>query len=159
MWLWKRQDFFSFDFSLDAGARVEEFVAFEDEQQFAPEALRLASVARERVLKYRNVIRTCEDAATRLAERSLAPWDYYNSAVAYGCAGETEKARRMLDRLSQHRSGFQPELDWVSNLLLEGCELAIMLTDLKEFRRRIEEIIQMTRQELKLPELTDSGLC
>jgi hypothetical protein len=153
MWLWHEKDYFSFDFSFDPGARVEGFIPFENEQQFALEALRLASVARDRVLEYRRVIRTCRDAANCLAHSIVQPHDYYDVAVAYACAGDTRKARKMFERLSQFRNGFRPGFD--SKL----GDLTAMLDDPSGFQKHIEETIHRTRTKLKLPEISNLGLC
>lgn len=159
MWLWHEQTYFSFDFSFSPGSRVEKFISFENENQFAPEAARLASAARGWVLKYRQAFHTCLDAANRVAERSSGPWDFYHAGIAYACAGKTLEAKKMFDRLSQYRSQLEPEPDWVLALLRKGRNLVDMIDDTTGFRERIEQTIREARKLLKLPEIGKLGLC
>jgi hypothetical protein len=161
MWLWHEGEEvdFSFDFSFPPSPRVGEFISFESEEQFGAEATRLASVAREWVLKYRQAIHTCLDAANRVAARSREPGDFYYAGIAYACAGETLEAKKMFERLDQFRHGLQPEPDWVLALRLKGRNLANMIDNPTGFRESIEQRIRSTRRILKLPDLANLGLC
>jgi hypothetical protein len=154
MWLWHELDAdFSFDFSFAPGPRIEGFISFEDEHQFRREAIRLASVAKEKILKYRQAIRTGLDAANLVAARSHEPWDFYHAGIAYGCGGETLKAKKMFDRLSQYRHGLEPEPDWALALRLKGRNLAEMIDDTTGFREYIEQTICEFRKARKLTEI------
>lgn len=154
MWLWTDwlpDGHVAFEFSFGS-PRVEEYIPFETEEQFAPEALRLALLARKKVLGLRKEIRSCRDAANAIAKRSRDS-DYYNAAVAYACEGEMKKARRMFERAAESESHFQPEF------ALRFRELMKLLRDPDEFRNYIEGIIRGTRNKLKLPEMPDIRFC
>ena len=152
MWLWGDTDYLSYDF----GGRVEEFVSFIYEKQFADEAHKLASIARDRVLQQRERFRACRDVALCLAGQGLltSQWRMLHMGIAYGCAGDFRSAQTMLGRLSESTA----EFDWQENLVQRAHYLAKLICTPIEFRKYVEEAIFRTRSRLKLPDLDGLAL-
>ncbi len=115
MWLWTEEQGFGAHF----GGRVhrsgglfhhrggEEFVAFQTEEQFAPEAHRLAGAAAERVMMYRALFADLAHIPVLLLDHRKGKTeggprdvyhDAYHVAVAYGLLGHAPQARAFFAR-------------------------------------------------------------
>ena len=151
MWLWWEKDHYSFDH--DAG-RLKQFVEYLDEAQFQREAVKLASCAREQVLKYRSEIRSIGDAAKLALKSTKTPWQMFHAAVACGCSGQTAPALSLFREISK----LKPEPEWLKDLQVRAQELERLTTNTPEFRRTIEGVILRSRLALNLPQITTSGL-
>jgi hypothetical protein len=68
MWLWHEKDYFSFDF----GSRIARFVRYSDERQFMPEAMKLATQAREETLLFPTPLATYPSGQGNIAIRGLS---------------------------------------------------------------------------------------
>jgi hypothetical protein len=101
MWLWKPGDAHTVYFGLSH--RIEGFVAFESEQQFEPEARRLATRAAEEIERYRSELSDIAAAAAILRrEASEKPgWPAWYAAVALALAGDTVEAARHFRRVAE----------------------------------------------------------
>lgn len=153
MWLWDKKDYVSFD----VGGRVEQFVRFENEAQFWPEARRLALSARTHVLQLRERFSSISQTARFLnsyASKTPTPWPMFHAAVALGYAGESNDAERWFRKLHQMKA----EYDWQQALQVAAREFASLLHDGPAFRSRLREEIVAARKLLKLPEREAWGL-
>lgn len=147
MWLWNEEDHFFFD----VGHRAEQFVEYESEAQFLPEARRLALSARERVLEFRERFPSIAAATQFLlvrAQTSRDPWQPFYASVAAGCVGRVDEARACFAKLMKNT----PEYDWQKALHAKAHDFIEILNDPLAFKRRIEEAVRNTRKLLKLPE-------
>jgi len=100
MWLWRRE---TEDIYFAVGHRVSDpdFVEFESEAQFAPEAQKLATLAAERVAHYRDLFPDVRSAASFLDSRRDANnphLDALDAGIAWGFVGEVERAARSFER-------------------------------------------------------------
>ena len=80
-WLWGGKDYVSYD----AGGRVGHapFVSYENDEQFAPEARRLAGIAAAEVAELRAAFPTVSAAADYLfANAHINGWPRFNAAIA-----------------------------------------------------------------------------
>lgn len=146
MWLWTEQDHFFFD----VGYRVEQFLRYESEAQFLPEARRLALAARERVLEFRDKFPSIAAAAqflTTRAETSHDSWHLFDAGVAAGYLGNSDEALGCFAKLIEK----QPEYDWQKTLQAKVQQLTELINDPPIFKMRIEEAVRNTRNLLKLP--------
>ena len=151
MWLWYEKDHFSFDH----GNRVQEFVNYRSEDQFASEAVRLATSAREKILEYRRKFTSASQVARTLSSASpKSGWDEFHIGVAYGCSGDMETARKWLRSVERSNATY----DWEKKLQSRAHELADRLSDPASFRMAIEEAIRASRRHLKLGDCGIEGL-
>ena len=158
MWLWHEKDYFTFDFGgNDVGCRIASFVEYVDEKQFTPEAIRLASLAKEEALKLRSKIASIHDAARYLpgkAGRDDNPWTKLSAAIALGYVGKTLRARWIFKSILLKK----PVHDWEVGLQERARGFADALERSDNFQRYVKERIQSTRKLLKLPEVTELGI-
>ena len=151
MWLWSEKGYFSFD----DGHRVEEFVRFQDEAQFAPAAEHLARRAADEVQGYRTRYPSVLAAARYLAAKSPRSfWDSFHAGVACGLAGEADQAKRFLGEVT----GTDDCRDWVQAAALLAREYSSAVEDVPGFRRRIEGVIGRARELLHLDVATGNVL-
>jgi len=152
MWLWCDKDCLSYDF----GGRLKEFVSYKDEKQFAYEASRLASIARDRVLEQRERFRSYDDVIRYLAGEKLpkSQWHMFHMGIAYGCAGDLESSQNMFAQLSRSKA----ESEWQKDLVQRAQHLVGLTASLVEFRKYVEESISKTRRSLKLPNIDSLGI-
>jgi len=153
MWLWDRKDFVSFD----VGGRVEQFVSFQSEAQFAPEVRRLALSARKHVLRLREQFLDVSRTARflhRYASKFATPWPMFHAAMSLGYAGETYSAEQWFKKLDQTKAVYV----WHKALQDTAREFAGLLHDSSAFRGRVREEILATRKLLKLPEREELAL-
>lgn len=145
-WLWNEKDYFSFD----VGYRVDHHVRYENDDQFGAEALRLARLAGDEIVKYRTMFPTIDSAAAYLREHADAsnPWSLSNAAVACAYVGDTGKSTRYFEMLIRQSA----DSSWEKDLQGRAVQLATEVKDTQAFRRSIEESIVRTRQLLKLPQ-------
>jgi hypothetical protein len=144
MWLWYEKDFWSFD----EGYRVEEFVEFKSEDQFAPLADRLAKRAAEEVLRYRSMFASVRDVAAVLSARqpSCGSWPCFHAGVACGLVGQAGLAKVFLSRVTAGKHA----PDWEQALAELAARYVAMLDDITAFRECMTGVVKRTRVLLKL---------
>lgn len=148
MWLWHEQgDHLRFD----VGHRVEraEFIEYENEEQFAPEARRLAVLAADEVQRLRARLRDLDSAIAWLREHSAGGrgWPAYHLGIALGLAGRHDEAARCLRQLSQDPTA--PK--WWQDAVTRANELADLLErDPRAFHAQMQAAITAFRVALKL---------
>jgi hypothetical protein len=152
-WLWNPKDYLTFDW----GHRVDipgepSFIAFEDEDQFAPLARKLAMVATEQVRHYRDLFPTVEAAAANLRpandlQRAL------DTGIALALVGETTQAREVF---AEYMEWFESDedLEWRTEVDEEDYDRAKRLSDLAaeqpRLREQIRQDVKDARTQLKL---------
>lgn len=143
-WLWHDKDHWSFD----AGYREEGFVPYRGDDQFLPEARRLAARAAEKVSRLREQLSTIASVADFLMARcDLAnPWDLYHAGVACGLDGRASDAMRLLGMLweAPATTEWQQELRTLAGSLFPDAGAA------ERLRMRMLEVVQRARESLGL---------
>jgi hypothetical protein len=171
-WLWWPKDHLSFDH----GGRVRwtttthptrvahtsdqhttEFVAYEDEDQFASATHGVAVAAAQRVTELRELFTDVRSTAQTLNEHATTDdqgWPSYHAGVASGLAGDSAKAR---SRLSSVVSG-QPVTTWQEELIAQARDLLELLDDHLAYVDRITSTMIQARARLKLEPTIDLDL-
>ena len=102
MWLWRPGDDHYVYFEL--GHRVEGLVVFESEDQFEPEARRLATRAADELQRYRSAIPDLAAAAKILRREAMMRrgwWPRWDAALAHALLGEHEEAARLFRKVAE----------------------------------------------------------
>jgi len=146
MWLWYEKEYFSFDY----GSRVENFVQYKGDEQFAPLADNLVCRAAEAVARLRSRFPSVKAAAQQLATTTpMGFWDLFHAGVACGLAGETTKARQFFAEVG--RSDHQQ--DWAQAITSLARAYSVLIDDLPRFRTKVEQVVRRARERLRLPSL------
>jgi hypothetical protein len=148
MWLWHEQ---GHHLRFDVGHRVEGagFIEYENDEQFAPEARRLAVLAADQIQRLRAVLRDLDSAIAWLREHSGGGqgWPGYNLGIALGLSDRHAEATACLRRLS--KAPDDPE--WWQDAVMRAHDLADLLQhDDAAFRAQIRSAITAFRVALKL---------
>jgi len=125
----------------------QEFVEYQTDEQFAPEARRLVTIAVDKVREYRTLFPILASVPMVLQQQrfKIFPRDYH-IAVAYGLLGQIREARIFFDRACIKG----PSLDWhVAENNYIG-QLDAVLDDTVAFRAAVSTFIDAQRQILKL---------
>jgi hypothetical protein len=148
--------------SFDLGYRVNGFVTFAGNKNFAAEIERLAVEAVKEVERLRNVLVSPSVVAKVVPPNpNASSWACFHQAVSLALSGETYESGKLFGGLAKpalesyatesHRAA---EVDRASR-----CEaLAGKLSDRSEFREAVIELIVVQRKSLHLNERTDVGL-
>lgn len=175
-WLWNVSDSPAFEF----GSRVHlagtrQFIEFETEEQFWPEALRLATVAAEQIRRYRSAFATVETAATHLKREPGNLLQKLDAGIALTLAGRAkdglvlfEKFVRYHDKLvlrkapksrsSKVREAVEGSAR-VNRARYERAKaLMVLSSDLPAFTAFIEGEIEQTRLAMRMKPLSASPL-
>lgn len=149
MWLWHEKDYVSFN----EGHRVEPFSAFQDQDQFQAEAVRLATRAAEQVQHYRrlfpNIQRVCE-FYLRQRTQPGGYWRNYDAGVACAIAGRPGDAIGFFDLFLEQRVD-HPE--WLVVEQEDAARLKALALNTQQFRAQAADRIRRTRELQKLPSL------
>ena len=148
MWLWHEQ---GHHLRFDVGYRVDGagFIEYQSDEQFAPEARRLALLAADQIPRLRATLRDLDSAITWLREYSAdhQGWPGYNLCIALGLSGRHTEAAACLRRLPQEPG--DPE--WWREAVTRAHHLAGLLEhDPGAFHARIGSAITAFRVALKL---------
>jgi hypothetical protein len=151
MWLWDELDYIAFHKNHRVMWRdpegIAQFVEFESEQQFAPEARRLAIRARSKVQKNRSVFRTIDDCAQYFAKmRNVMASDRFHGGIAFGLTGRVGEAEEWFDVYL----ALDDDRDWVMEQKQRIQELKGLVRRSDAFRSRVVDIIRRTRANLGL---------
>jgi tetratricopeptide (TPR) repeat protein len=153
MWLWYEKDHFSFD----AGDhRIERFVKYVDQAQFALEAGRLAGTALTEAIKLRERFASIPLTAGYLLRHTADgnPWTFLHAGVALGCMGRVYRARACFKKIERLKT----EFEWQSELQDKARQFGAALGDRTEFLERVRATIVRTRRLLGLPQRHDLGV-
>ena len=148
MWLWREQ---GHHLRFDVGYRVDDvgFIKYESDEQFAPEARRLAVLAADQIQRVRGTLRDLDSAITWLREHSAGGrgWPGYNLGIALALSGRQAEAATCLRGLSREPDA--PE--WWQEAVTHAHDLADLLEqDAGAFREQIQAAITAFRVALKL---------
>jgi hypothetical protein len=148
MWLWHEH---GHHLRFDVGHRVdgEGFIEYESDEQFAPEARRLAVRAADEIERLRATLCDLDGAITWLREHSAGGqgWPGYNLGIALGLSGHDAEAVACLRRLS--RGPDDPE--WWQEAVMRAHGLADLLEqDAATFRAQMRSAITAFRVALNL---------
>lgn len=153
-WLWADKNFWAFDY----GGRVANlFFEFQNEEQFAPHAELLAARAADESRRLQVEFSSLPAIARKLtgeANQSMAignpsMWDLYYAAVASALVDHEQDAQRFFDELLQ----VSVNADWQKRLREQSVSLTSHLRSRKHFIQQVQEIVDRTRSQLKLPRL------
>ncbi|WP_157469532.1 hypothetical protein [Gemmata sp. SH-PL17] len=157
MWLWCEKDYLSFDYKSSPGydSQPNDFIAFENEEQFTPLAEKLALRAADEVRHYRSLFPSVHSAAQHLAAKSpMGFWDAFHAGVACGLAGDAVQANHFFAKVAETKE----QRDWIQVAVALAQEHCRALEDLAGFRHRIEASIRRARSQLQFPEIDDIAL-
>lgn len=154
-WLWIEKDQFTFD----TGYRVEGFVGYKDDEQFRPEAFRLAERAAEEVAHYRQLFPNINEVCKHCLQQDLSGlWAPFHAAVACALAGNPDEARRLFRRvLDIAQSSWPANTDWVTAAQADAAQLATIASDSALFRQIVVDRVHRTRDLQKLPTIATVG--
>jgi len=146
LWVW--HDHVSFDL----GDRMESFIEFTTEEQFAEATERLASRAvielQKIDLKLPNLDAITPSTFSPAAMEG-SPWPLYHCAVAYGLNGKTDEAQKIFKKLASLATA--PE--WQHALAIRATELLQLLPNRVAFAQAISRLVTEHRLKLKLPNI------
>jgi hypothetical protein len=167
MLLWRHADDPFLYFAV--GGRVDGFIEFESEEQFAPEAKRFALLAAEEAKRFRSRLPDFAGAAAYLeANLDGDPDLAFDAAVAWGLADDADRAHSLFDlhdSLSRRYDERDRDADWYTAELQERHESELarskafrsLLDQPDEFRHAVHDEIERLRRGLGLPPLTVSA--
>jgi hypothetical protein len=147
-WLWSEKDYWSFD----VGDRVTEYVEYESDAQFEPEAQRLATRAAREVTRYRARFATATHAARHygvLLGGGLGFRERYHAGVLRGLLGHRWRAGWHFRRFCAEARG--GDLDWEIEAARRAARLRALTADPPAFRREIRGAIERTRALMGMP--------
>ncbi|MEU1397461.1 hypothetical protein ABZ403_15550 [Micromonospora zamorensis] len=167
MWLWHERDHWSFDdgdriyWRNDAAFVTQPPIGeagwtssldFINAEQFARDINMVAGVAAQRVEQLRGQYPDPAATARQLASRTTglgeSPWWHaYHTGAAAALAGDAGTARQAFHRITV--GNLDP--DWAHDLARHARRLADLADNPPALQRRIIELIQSTRRQLKLP--------
>ena len=147
-WLWSELDYETFDVSGDRGI---EYVEYESDAQFEPEAERLATFAAGQVTRYRARFPTAAQAARHygVLGRGLTFWERYHAGVLRGLLGHRWRAGWHFRRFCAETRG--SDLDGEIEAGRRAARLRALTADPPAFRREIRGAIERTRALLRMP--------
>ena len=145
MWLWQPDiDHNVFHYFRRLGG----FVSYESDEQFAPEAHRLAIRAATEMIKLEKQFSSLEKIAAFLCENtSEYPVQIYNAAVAVALSGAIDRSRILFKKLIDQ----DPNKSQLWGIRKKAKLLATYLDDEARFRKAVEKIISDTRVLQRLP--------
>jgi hypothetical protein len=144
---WYNKEYFSFDI----GHREAPFIQFVEGEQFYNEIEKLCDLALEKVLEYRNSLKTIDAAfktITKYEFTSDSLWGNYHKGTISGLIGDTKSMKSHYEKLLKVDHNY----DWANELKQRTKTLLDLSTDLVEFRNAISTIVSETR---KMKRLTD----
>lgn len=143
-WLWNAKGYVTHDLgACPNGSRSEAFVKYTSDEQFEPEANRLAYSAAHEAGQLRSKCRSIDAVAAMLREKeeglpeaARGSWGAFNAGVALGLSGQLPSAKAMMAAISDQR------------VLPDAEALQQSLGSEAEFRRKIDNLISKQRRGL-----------
>lgn len=145
---WYLKDYTSFDI----GSRESEFVAFNTAGQFTSEVEKLARLALDKVVFYRQTLRDIETATQTILNHKFTSeniWGSYHKGIICGLTGNINGLNKYFERLLQFEDG----APFMVVLKDRTKKLKDVATDKDKFIQHIHDIITETRKLKKLKEL------
>ena len=145
---WYEKEYFSFDI----GNRESDFIDFKNEEQFQSEIESLVEKALKRTLELRNKMGDLKNAQNTILNHEFASdnlWGNYHRAIICGLNNELMKSKQYFNLIL--KDDF--DTPWAKELKKRVSELKNELKDTSNFKVRINEIIEKTRNEKKLNEI------
>jgi hypothetical protein len=140
--------------SFDMGYRESEFIKFVEEKEFIESVDKLCKRVIEKVLRYKNDLKTMENSEKTISEHSFTSdelWGNYHRGVASGLTGNIRKLNEYFDELLNANDD---GIEWRLELKRRTNELKeIANADANEFKEKIVNIIYETRKLKKLNEV------
>lgn len=138
--------------TFDIGHRVEDFVSYETESQFGPEADRLALCAAAEVQALRKQLTSPGTVATLIPDQGLG-WKAYQRAIALALSDQGERAAGEFHYIA---ADLEEEDRPVFIQMREDCKrLAVLAGNPTGFRSAMLEVIAGQRAQMRLPVLLD----
>lgn len=147
MWLWRDQDYISFDLDY----RKKGFIEFQNERQFVQAAEELSHLAASEATRHRELFPNVKAAADYYLSdenESNGFWPSFNAGIACGLAGYTDEAKRFFSRVNTDGD----DRDWVVRAAETAANYQERIEDSVGFRRHILRIIKKTQAALHLEE-------
>lgn len=144
--LWYPKDYLSFDI----GHRESKVIPFESEAQFEFAVNELINIAIPKVLQYQSAFATLETANEAILTHyftSESLWGNFHKGVICGLNQDAASAMRYFNALLSEK----PESSFDEEIARHTSRLRTFVTDTKRFKLAIQEGIQQTRENLKLP--------
>jgi hypothetical protein len=139
--------------SFDLGYRMEKFVSFDSEEQFSPEADRLAAHAATEVQRLQTLLIDVSCVAAALPEQSeRACWPTYHRAVSLGLSGNVNEAMQAFSQLIEAPHPYP----WIAERAARCLALRDLLATPQSFREAISDLIRDHRNALRLPIVTET---
>ena len=142
---WYEKDYFSFDI----GDRESEFIDFENEEQFEIEMNSLVKLALKRALEFREKLVDLKTGTNTILNHKYASdslWGNYHRAIISGLKNEPKKSEQYFDLIlnTEH------DVAWANELKNRVSNLKAELNNITDFQKRVEMIIEKTRNKKKL---------
>jgi hypothetical protein len=142
---WYEQDYFSFDI----GNRISDFIDFKTELQFQSEIKPFVEKALKRALELRVKMANLNNATENIINHEFASdtlWGNYHRAIICGLKNEPHKAEQYFDLILNDDF----DVAWANELKNRVSELKANLNNIKGFQKKVNAIIEKTRNEKKL---------
>ncbi len=145
---WYLQDSWSFNI----GYRETDRIDFHSIEQFTPEVEKLAHLALERVVFYRQALRDIDTATQTILNHKFTSeiiWGSYHKGIICGLTGNINELNKYFDQLIE----FEDSAPFMTVLKDRTRKLKEVASDKDKFRQQIYNIIIETRKLKKLKEM------
>lgn len=142
-WLWLRMG------GTQGSNRVEDFIPFENAEQFTPLITEMANRAAKEVLALREKFRSLSDIYNDFVGRVTGDgYPVYRAAVTAGLVRDVQNARHLFERMEALEThGYQS----LTTMKSESAAFAALLDDPQQYRSAALNRIEERRQVLQLP--------
>jgi hypothetical protein len=145
---WYPKNYWSFDI----GYRESQFIEFEDTNQFFSEVEKLAKLALEKTLNYRELLKDYTTAKQTIIKHQFASdnlWGNYHKGTICGLIQDKVGLNDYYDKLLNDET----DAPWIKDLKLLVKELKGASVDIDIYKTTIFEIIRNTRKLKQLKDL------
>ncbi|WCO03485.1 hypothetical protein [Psychroserpens ponticola] len=142
---WYEKDYLSFDI----GDRESEFIDFETEEQFEIKMNSLVELALKRTLGFREKLANLETGTNTILNHKFASdslWGNYHRAIICGLKNDQKNAEQYFDLILKT----DHDVAWANKLKDRVSNLKTELNNITDFQKRVDLIIEKTRNEKKL---------
>jgi tetratricopeptide (TPR) repeat protein len=145
-WQWYPNDYFSFDL----GYREETYIEYKSDEQFEPEAHKLAQTALKKVEEYREALGNLESAKHYLLRsikgQRLTFWGEFHCGMMCAIAGDAEKALSYLEQVIN----YEEDREWAIRLQKFALDISTQIREGSEIVLKVCDTIAETRRLKKL---------